>query len=92
MLGTPDNLRDFAEHYSQDIRAVYVVTPPHINYSNEWKFQPLSAIYEIPSSLESCHIFIYELKDGNRYADLRMEDLRSIDEDKIFIKLSIEND
>ncbi|HEY3300614.1 MAG TPA: hypothetical protein VGJ90_07550 [Methylophilaceae bacterium] len=87
MVGTPQTLKSLAEQNLKGVRGVYVVTPPHINMTNEWKFQPLASISVVPNQINECQIFIYELQDGTRYADLRVEDLTELHSAELFLKI-----
>ena len=87
MVGTPHNLKSLAEQNLKNVRGVYVVTPPHINMSNEWKLQPLASILVVPNQVDECQIFIYELQDGTRYADFRIEDLSKLRTAEMFLQI-----
>lgn len=91
MLGTPNILKEFSELHSNHIRMVYIVTPPHINGSNNWKFEPLSSISVLPGMIDECQVFIYKLKNGVRYADLRVDDLSELENLDMFLQISEEN-
>ena len=87
MLGTPDILKEFSEQHPKSIKTVYIVTPPHINGSNDWKLEPLSSISVLPGMTDECQVYIYELRNGIRYADLRVDDLSELQSTDTFLQI-----
>lgn len=86
LLGTPEKLKEFSELHAKSIRMVYLVTPPHINCSNSWKFEPLSSISVLPCVVNDCQVFIYELENGSKYADLRVDNPNEISSADPYLK------
>lgn len=87
LLGTPQILKDFSDLHAKSIRMVYVVTPPHINGTNNWKLEPLSSISVLPGSIEDCQVFIYEIRNGSKYADLRVKELNELTEIDLYLSI-----
>lgn len=69
IFASPKQLRLLQESEDVEIAAIYLISPPQINFSINWKMEVIDRISTGIAFINDCktYIDIYELSNGNKY-------------------------